>query len=247
MDMSYSNKNPFTGTISPREGLILKGQIIPGDYERLIKIIGNDPARFWRAHALILASPGGDIEEAEKIANFVKSAYLPVFVGHIFGPCVSACFFIYVAAPMRLADPRTLGIHRPYIDPSRMNALSPSQAEALQRKVLREARRYLEDLDVPTNLIDAMFQRASSEIYWLSILDVDQQLGRRPPWYEQFLIARCGFDKALDKQYFDFGGGGADRKTLLNRALNVDSCGEKLSQPEAEVYVEAEIIKAKKP
>ena len=92
-----------------------------------------------------------------------------------------------------------------------------------------------------------MFQRASSEIYWLSILDVDQQLGRRPPWYEQFLIARCGFDKALDKQYFDFGGGGADRKTLLNRALNVDSCGEKLSQPEAEVYVEAEIIKAKKP
>lgn len=114
--------------------------------------------------------------------------------------------------------------------------MTPGQAEVLQKDALRLARSYLEELQVPFGLIDAMIQRASTEVHWLSRYEIDEQLGRRPPWYEQFLIGRCGLDKTLERRYFATG----DR-ALLDHLLKVDECGRRLSKPEAESFLRAQL------
>lgn len=241
-EITYSSVNPFDGSRIEGEVLLLKGEIVPGDYQRLLKIIGANPDRFWQSKGIVLASPGGDIQEALIIARFVKGTYTPVFVGKATGPCVSACFSIFASAARREAGTGMIGIHRPYVHPLRMSSMTPRQAEALQKELLQQARSHLAGLLVPTNIIDAMFQRASTEVYWLSRIEIEEQLGRRPPWYEQFLIARCGLDKSLEKRYFK----GHDQ-ALLDRLLVVDKCGNILSQPDAEAFLKTELKKSAKP
>lgn len=236
LEIKYSNVNPFDGSLSKSEALLLQGEIVPGDYEYLLKVIKNDQERFWNSAGFILASPGGDVQEALRIGHLVKETFSSVFVGKATGPCVSACFFIYVAAARREAFTHTLGIHRPYIHPRRLISMSARDAETLQKNVLRQARKYLEDKDVPTNLIDRMFQLASTEVHWLSRNEVEEQLGRRPPWYEQFLIAKCGLDKSIERKYFL-----TNDKAILTILVAVDLCGYRLSIPEAKAFVKSEL------
>lgn len=239
LEITYSNKNPFDGSTSGSESPLLKGEIAPGDYAHLLDVIRTDKDRFWRSTGFVLASPGGDIQEALRIARLVKGTYSAVFVGEAAGPCLSACFFIFSAAAFRDAGSRTLGIHRPYIHPRRLVSVGAVEAETLQKNALRQARSYLEDLDVPTSLIDKMFQRASTEIYWLSLEEIEEQLGRRPPWYEQFLIARCGLNKDLERKYFS-----TNDKAILDQLMSVNSCGARLWTPEAKSFLMSELKKA---
>src|SRR5882762_7562447 len=114
LEIAYSSTNPFDGSTMNGEGLLLNGEIMPGDYEHLLEVIRNDPGRFWNSTGFILSSPGGDIQEAVRIASLVKGTYSLVTVGRT-APCASSCFFIYAAAAQRWAGPGMLGIHRPYI------------------------------------------------------------------------------------------------------------------------------------
>lgn len=165
LEITYSSLNPFNGVVYKGEGILLRGEIVPGDYEQLLDVIRRDQDRFFKSTGFILASPGGDIQEALRIARLVKETYSSAYVGEAAGPCVSACFFIFSAAVRREAGTHTLGIHRPYIHPRRMISMSVLEAETFQRAVLQRSRSYLESQDVPTNLIDKMFQRASTEVY----------------------------------------------------------------------------------
>jgi hypothetical protein len=44
-----------------------------------------------------------------------------------------------------------------------------------------------------------MFQQASTQVHWLTHAELDQ-LGMRAPWYEEFLIARCGLNKDTERK-----------------------------------------------
>jgi hypothetical protein len=238
-EITYSHLNPYDGARNLEEGLLVRGEIVPGDYEDLVALVKSDPDRFRRAQGVILASPGGDIREALRIARFVRGTYSSVYVGSATGPCVSACFFIYSSAVFRIASTGTLGVHRPYLHPRRIQSMSAGDVEESQRVVLREARKYLEDQDVPTNLIDRMFQRASTEVYWLTRAEIEDQLGSRPPWYEQFLIAKCGLDKAMERRYFS-----TNDKKLLKQLKAVTSCGDNLTATDAESFLNRELARA---
>jgi hypothetical protein len=223
------------------ESLLLKGEIVPGDFEHLLKVIGSDEDRFWGSGGFVLASQGGDLQEALKIARLVKGTYKMVSVGQATGPCVSACFFIFAASAQRLAEDHTLGVHRPYVHPRRLASMSLRDAETLQKNVFRQARTFLEDLGVPNNLIDNMFQRSSTEVYWLSRNETEEQLGTRPPWYEQFLIGRCGFDKTLERKYFS-----TNDKSILDKLMSIQACGSLLARPEAQAFLNSELKKSRK-
>ena len=235
LEISYSNVNPGGGVVTNGEGLLLKGEIVPGDYERLLDVLRRDQGRFWRTAGFILASPGGDIQEALQIARLVKGSYSTVWVGKA-GPCVSACFFIYSAAVRREGGANSLGIHRPYIHPQRLQSVSVPEAESLQKQAFRQARLYLESQDVPTNLIDKMFQQASTDVYWLSREEIEQQLGRRPPWYEQLLIAKCGLDTSIERKYWLTGDA-----TLIPQLVSTEACGNRLSLEEGRKFLKAEL------
>lgn len=241
LEIKYSDVNPYSGEHMDGQYLLLRGEITPGDYDHLLSVIWNDPGRFLGNRLIVLASPGGDIQEAMKIARLVKSVYAKARVGPVTGGCASSCFFIFASAAYHGASARTIGIHRPYVHPRRLASLSPSQAEALQNDLFRQARSYLQELQISTNIIDTMFQRASSEVYWLSSAELEQ-IGRYPPWYEQFLIGRCGLDTSVAQRYWNSGGD----QSLLNRLIEAERCGEQLTMGEAITFLVNEFIKAGK-
>jgi len=240
-EITHSFINPFSGEQSQGCCLMLRGEIRSGDYNYLLDVLLKEPYPFLTNRTLVLSTPGGDVEEAMKIARLVKGVYGHVEVGEAAGKCASAGFLIFASAAIRIASPGTVGIHRLYVDPRRLTSLSPSQAVALQNDVFRRARSYLQELQIPTSLIDTMFQRASSEVYWLSRAELENQIGHYAPWYEEFLIAKCGLDKAVTKEYFN-----TANPSLLNRLMEFERCGDKLTSKEAEGFLVSEFQKAGK-
>src|SRR5258706_14097069 len=116
-ELFYMDHNPFTNEyVGPTGPLVISGEIIPGDYDRLLSRILEDEDRFLAQNKIILASDGGDVVEALKIARLIKSLFTEVIVGPLTGRCVSACFFIYAAAIQHVtAGERLHGIIRTYI------------------------------------------------------------------------------------------------------------------------------------
>lgn len=227
MDFRLTNKSPVNdvhidGANPP---LLLHGEIQPGDYERLLKYAAANHI-ILAQKALILASPGGDVTEALKIGRLVKRLYAEVAVGRTFGPCASACFIIFASSVHRMGMPGFVGIHRPYLSPARFQSLSPSAAETLETHALTDAENYLHELRVPSNLVDTMFEHASTEIHWLSAEELDHQLGESPAWYEEFLIARCGLHRRPSLA-------GTANQSELQEAEAALECGERLTLEDA--------------
>lgn len=197
----FTSKNPVDGTnnVNAAGALVLSGPIVPGDYDRMLARMAAEPDRYLAENSIILASDGGDVREALRIAKLAKSLFATVYVGPFYGPCVSACFFIYSAANVRLAaGDRILGIHRPYVPDAQFATLSPADAEKVQTAILASARRYLQENNVPAYLIEEMFRRASNDVYWLSPRDVTY-LGERSRWFDQYLVAKCSWNDRVEQ------------------------------------------------
>jgi hypothetical protein len=198
-ELFYMDHDSLTGQYQGPVGpLVMSGEIIPGDYERLLSKIADDQDRFLAQNALILASDGGDVTEAIKIATLVRSLFAAVIVGPLTGRCVSACFFIYAAAAQREADgDRLVGINRPYLAADVL-AAPRTDAEILDSKSARQVRAFLQDNAVPGYLIDEMFRHASDDAYWLSAGD-EKTLGFRSPAFERYLSVNCGWSITLEQ------------------------------------------------
>jgi hypothetical protein len=238
MDFSLTRQNPFDADVQlVNPALLMRGEIRPGDYDRLLKFAMHSGFYLPLTDA-ILSSPGGDIEEALKIGRLIKQLYMSMNVGPVTGYCASACFIIFASAVERQTSPGMVGIHRPYLSRETLRSLSPRAAEAAETAALRDAEQYLRDLRVPRNLVDIMFEQASTEIYWLSDDEFMHQLGRRPAWYEEFLIARCGLDKAAEEKYFV---DEANAKPVAEITAPA-KCGWRLTRDEArEAYYAAQL------
>ena len=214
-ELFYMDHDPYTDRfVGPIGPLVFSGEIIPGDYDALLSKIMADPNRFLEQNKLILASDGGDVAEAMKIAKLVKSLYTAVIVGPLTGRCVSACFLIYAAASQREADgERLIGINRPYLvasearstttttststtaakAPAPSPAPAPATATLAESGALATVRAFLEDNAVPRYLLDEMFRHASDDAYWLSAED-QKNLGYRSPAYDRYLRDKCAWD-----------------------------------------------------
>jgi ATP-dependent protease ClpP protease subunit len=236
MDFSVTHVNPFDR--SGKEGdvafVLMRGEIKPGDYNKLIRFsIGKNIDLL--ASSFILASPGGDIAEALAIGRLIKDLYAPVMVGPQFGPCASACFIIFASAVDRTSLAGLIGIHRPYVAPARSRALTLTQAEREEAQALLDAEKYLHALRVPNGIIDEMFAKASTDIHWLSDAELEQ-LGFRPPWYEEVLVARCGLNTREESIAWD-------SDSVPANAKAVSLCAAKLTAPDAEKNLTAALAR----
>jgi len=156
--------------------LVLSGEIVPGDYERLLGKIGQDPERYLEQNKLIVASQAGEVAESLRIATLVKALLSEVTVDPQTGPCVGACFLIYAAASERATDgPRLVGVQH-----------------------LEGAGEFLEVNGVPAQLL-AEFARPMSEIYWLTPAD-EHALGAKSPAFARYLQTRCAWDSAVERE-----------------------------------------------
>jgi hypothetical protein len=214
-ELFYMDHDPYTNQyVGPVGPLVISGEIVPGDYDHLLSKIRDDPGRFLAENKIILASDGGDVAEALKIATLVKSLFSEVIVGPLTGRCASACFFIYAAANQRETDgERLIGINRPYLVDSE-TALPSSQSPpasasppltdvtAAENRAMTKVRAFLQENAVPSYLVDEMFRRASDEVYWLS--DEDQKnLGYKSPAFKQYLRTECGWDEGLEREVYE--------------------------------------------
>jgi hypothetical protein len=212
-ELFYLDHDPFTaeyvGAVGP---LVISGEIMPGDYERLLSKIAGDEGRFLALNKIILASDGGDVAEAVKIAGLVKSLFTQVIVGPLTGRCVSACFFIFAAAAQREADgERLVGINRPFIADSDEAATAtavpvpvpvPGRDGALaESRALAQVRVFLRENAVPNYLVDEMFRRASDDAYWLSE-DDEKNLGIRSQAFIRYLREKCAWDENIERDTY---------------------------------------------
>jgi hypothetical protein len=171
---------PVTIETDTQTWLVASGEIRSGDAKRLRQFLVNNYTKWALGGpnggkaALLLNSPGGDVEEAIQLAQvlreaFVTAAVMPPVV------CASACFFLYVGAAKRLAASRPgggLAIHRPYFPAEVARQMSAKRAQVANSAAYAKAKRWLQDQLVPQVLIDRMFSLSSTQAYWLTNTDI---------------------------------------------------------------------------
>ncbi len=59
----------YVGDVGP---LVLSGEIVPGDYDRLLAKLAQDPGRYLEQNKLLLASSEGEVAESLRIATLFK-------------------------------------------------------------------------------------------------------------------------------------------------------------------------------
>jgi hypothetical protein len=232
-DLFYLDHDPFTREyVGPTGPLVLSGEIAPGDYDRLLAKISEDQNRFLGENKLILASDGGDVSEAIKIAKLVRTLYTQVVVGPLTGKCAGACFLIYTAANQRVTDgQRLLGMSRPYLSDSELATLQPAEAGLKQDTAAMQARSFLEENAVPAALVEEMFGRLPSDVYWLTESD-EVNLGAVSPSFAQLLAAKCAWDDNIAREVY----GG---KRPMQDLKQMWACRDRLAQAAAQKALSA--------
>ncbi len=202
-ELFYMDHDAFTEKyVGPVGPLVLSGEIEPGDYDHLLAKILDDENRFLSQNKILLASDGGDVDEAARIARLVKSLYSEVIVGKQTGRCVSACFLIYAAAQQRATEgERLIGLNRPFIADAQGAEAPSADASAAESGGLKKVRAFLLENDVPNYLIEEMFRHPSDDAYWLSA-DDERKLGYRSRWLTQYLTVKCSWDDAIEREVY---------------------------------------------
>lgn len=188
----------YVGAVGP---LVLSGDIVPGDYDRLLAKIAADPDRFFKQNQLILASEEGDVAEARRIAKLVTEMFSEVSVGPLTGRCSGACFLIFAAASQRATDGDGLiGVRR-----------QPGVAAFLEQNAVPAA--LVKELDAP-----------ATDVYWLTRED-ERSLGHRSAAFARYLKVRCGWDEAVEREAYTGARPFSDMSAALacrNRATRAD-------------------------
>ena len=197
----------------------LSGEIRAGDAQRLRSILTNDKSRIGSDRFLMLESPGGDIREALKIGEAVKSAMLTTTLVRLADmdadernkrQCVSACVLVFLAGADRKAMWGQLGVHRPYFEPTTYRKQSPLQISRAQIELEDAVRGYARAHGASDHLIGKMMAHSSKDVYWLS-KEEQIALEGEQSWYQEIMIATCRHDPsretAIYKRWLD----GADR------------------------------------
>jgi hypothetical protein len=168
----------------------ISGEIEHGDLQSFAKLALE--AKGLRN--IVLSSPGGDVIEAIRIGELVRSLRLLTLVDNR-GPCSSACFFIWLNGQYRVSwnNKGKIGIHRPYF----ISLDNDDNSIKSQANLMKYTRAYLEERQIPRRIIDLMMSLPSSKIYWLSSSDL-QEIGKEPFELQELYVSKCG-DSVGDK------------------------------------------------
>lgn len=193
---------PVESTATCSAGL-LRGSIEKGDYGKIVSLLrANHPF----LNTFYLMSPGGNVDEAFKIGRLFRkymiSAQAPAEINRVFllpasstkwlcngepeCVCASACALIWFGAQERLG---TVGLHRPRTDDPSFKALGPAEASAVYRRIVDSVVRYLDEMEVPKQMIESMVATGSAEIRWVDSIKNGLQ---RPPSIAEWKDASCG-------------------------------------------------------
>jgi hypothetical protein len=191
------------------------GKIMQSDYEKV--------SAFYRQyhpflHDFMLISPGGDVAEATKIGRLFRKYLIGAWApkrkvddngGETFFAfyvpdcdsrqciCASACALMWFGAVKRFGS---VGLHRPRADDPSLKTLGPTEWANAYREALDSIRQYLDEMEAPKPMIEAMVATGSADIKWV---DADDDRLRRPPSLAEWEDATCGSFSSEDKSLLD--------------------------------------------
>ena len=217
------------------------GPIADGDYDKV--------RQFYRKYhpflyAFKLNSPGGDVDEAMRIGRLFRKYQITTYAPESAGPsyilghgtgaeweplcagsdcaCASACALMWFGGVERSG---TVGLHRPRIDDPAFKALRGADATKVYIRILLEIARYLEEMEVPRPMIDAMVATGSSEIRWIDSIGDDLF---RPPSIAEWEDAACSaFNKEGKKALSGLFGKKYDSSLTANEKLLMQMLDDK--------------------
>lgn len=134
----------------------IRGVITQKDLATVQAIAERAAKNRQRNNFFRLNSKGGDVDAAIQIGRHLrKLSAIAAVVGT--DECLSACVFVLAGATQRLLSPAAaIGIHRPYSLRTDIRDYGAAQKEHSRLAVT--AKTYLEDMNLPTSLYDAMMR-----------------------------------------------------------------------------------------
>ena len=175
--------------------LHIEGEIVVGDYDKMVNLIRTDPEYYLNGYVIIVNSNGGNILESIKIANLIKKTFRRIEVSDV---CASSCFNIFIGATDRTIGDGKLGVHRPYFSKELFTNLKAEEAEKLQNSMMTQVRDFLASCFVPQSILDKMFATPSTKIYWLNKSEL-AMLGNKSSWYDEYITAKCDYNDRDEK------------------------------------------------
>ena len=189
--------------------LLIEGEIVEGDADRLHKLVVGKPGQKLSSifYHVALNSPGGSVVESLRMAALLAGLKVSTVVPKS-KACASACFFLFLAGePREVETSGRLGLHRPFLSKEFFNSVDSEDATKSQSRLMKEVSAYLESMMVPRQLIEMMMNRPSTEVYWMTGKDIES-LGEYAPEREELFTAKCGYDRrnstrALFSEFFN--------------------------------------------
>jgi len=197
--------------------MVIEGVIVPGDYAKIYeKLMEFGPS----VTRVFLYSPGGDVNEAIKIAELLRTlkfeTHIPAFNSEInraiddleyfercppwpgmYGPndpdnciCASACTILWAAGIERHFG--LLRVHRPRISEQAFARLDPAEAELAYEELTSKVQQTLENYGFPDEGIQKMYSVPSNSAKKYRPFGIPKIV----PYFDELLIARCS---SMDK------------------------------------------------
>ncbi|WP_448218379.1 hypothetical protein [Endozoicomonas sp. 2B-B] len=164
--------------------LALYGKIKTGDLRKIKSYIKRE----GYPDVIFINSPGGDVNEAIKISSFFRDTFLSIAPVK---QCDSACFIVWAGGYNRMSN-SLLGLHRPHFQKEYFKSLTYDEAKKEYKNSLEKTKSHLIEMDIPVKIIDKMMSIESSDIYYLSNKEVEENISRYPQIQREWLISKCG-------------------------------------------------------
>jgi len=142
--------------------IFMYGAIVPGDTRQLLKVINHTPS--GDIFGFALHSPGGDIDEAYRLALYIRSVHGLTIIGDR-NICAAACFLPFSVGRIKLVHPE-----------SKIIVHGTGSADGLDNVAALNATNkiagYARKLGVPETIIRKMVMQAPGEVEPLSRADL---------------------------------------------------------------------------
>ena len=176
-------------------GILFKGPIIQGDFQRLLSLIKRRGAF---PSGIELDSPGGGVYETIEIGRFVRKNLISAHGSMIWGHCVSACAFIYAGSVSRNFS--VYGVHRPHFNPHYYSGLNSEQAQKKYDSMIDDVEDYLTEMEVSKSMIDLIMSTPSGNIVNVRGYEFQESNSMNSPAYEEWSNSKCGIKVFGDQE-----------------------------------------------
>lgn len=180
-------------------GPTLSGQLpdrppVPRNAQRVCEMLPGEKERYDREYEKDKAFDAERIRALQSGKRMPESpaqlwTYDPLSgVGDERCVCGSACFFIWAAGAERKGD--AIEIHRPYFERSEYAALNLEEARKAYQALVKEARVFLAEVEIPESIVVRMFNIPSTEAGYLTADELSQL--RSAAYMDELKTAKCG-------------------------------------------------------